>query len=117
MNKGKLVKGAGSVMGAVLEYNLILAGAVIGGVVLIAGKKGLGKTIIKTGKKLGKFVGDTTKISTSIAGTMMEAASNERAALGRAIGEKLVKSHVRIYGDSDAFYDKDKIIEAHFEET
>lgn len=115
MNKGKLVKGTGRVVGTMFEYNLVLAGVIVGGIALVAGNKALGKSILKTGKKLGRFVGDATKVSTNIVGTMMEAASSERAALAKSIGEKIVKSRVRIYGDSSAFYDKDKIIEAHFE--
>lgn len=116
MKKAKLVKGAGTVFGTMLECNLLLAGAVIGGIAIVAGKKGTGKTIVKAGKNIGKFAGKAAKASANLAGTVIEVASSEGAVLGKAIGRNLVQSRVRIYGDSSAFYDKDKIIEADYNE-
>jgi hypothetical protein len=45
MKKSSLVKVTVNVFGTVLQYNLIITGIVIGGIAVLAGKKGTGKTI------------------------------------------------------------------------
>jgi hypothetical protein len=111
MKKSSLVKVTGNVIGTVLQYNLIITAIVIGGIAVLTGKKGTGKTIQKVGIKLGRFTGKAVRASGELAGILMEAASSEGLQLTRSIGNRVVQSRVRIYGDASQFIDKDKIVE------
>lgn len=117
MRKSTLVKGAGNLFGTVLEYNLILTGIVIGGIAVLAGKKDMGKNIQRVGKGIGRFAGKATRTSVKIAGTLIDAASSEGVVLGKAIGNRVVKSQVKIYGDAREFYKDKKIVEAEYNQT
>lgn len=112
MKRLSLVKVTGNIFASVFQYNLIITGIVIGGIVVLAGKKGSGKAIHKAGIKLGRFTGRAVRASGKLAGILMEAASSEGLRLTRSIGNKVVQSRVRIYGDASEFFDKDKMVEA-----
>ncbi len=116
MKKSSLVKVTSNVFGTVLKYNLIATGIIIGGIAVIMGKKGAGRTAQKTGIKLGRFAGKTVRVSGKLAAVIMDAASSEGVRLGRAIGNRVVQSRVRIYGDASEFFDKQKVIEIKDEE-
>jgi|GEM_PF-3146169 len=117
MKKSTVVRSTGQLLGSMLQYNLLLTGAVIGGVAILAGRKDLGKSIIKTGKVIGKAAGKATKLSAKLAGNILEVASDEGFVSGKRLGEKFVKTRVKIYGDPHAFYSKDKIIKADYNEV
>lgn len=117
MNKSTVVRGTGQLIGSILQYNLLLTGAIVGGIVILAGRKDLGKNIVKTGKVIGKAAGKATKMSAKLAGSIIQAASDEDFVSGKRLGEKFVKTRVKIYGDPDAFYSKDKIINADYNEV
>jgi hypothetical protein len=112
MKKSSLVKVTGNIFGTVLQYNLIITGIVIGGIAVLAGKKSTGKAIQKTGIKLGSLAGKTVRTSGRLAGILMEAASNEGVQLSKSMGNRVIQSRVRIYGDASQFFDKDKMVEA-----
>ena len=116
MKKSTMVKGTGQLIGSMLQYNLLLTGAVIGGIAVLAGRKDLGKNILKTGKVIGKAAGKATKLSAKLVGNIIEVTSNEDFISGKTLGERFVRTRVKIYGDPNAFYDKDKIIEAAYNE-
>ena len=111
MKKSSMVKVTGNISGTVLQYNLIITGLVIGGIVVLAGKKGTGKTIQRAGIKLGRIAGKAIKASGEFAGLLMDAASNEGVQLSKSIGNRVVQSRVRIYGDASEFFDNEKIVE------
>lgn len=117
MNKEKLIKGSGIAIGSMIQINFIIAGAVIGGIAILTGRKKVGKAIQHSSKVIGKFTGKAAKISTSILAAMLEASKNQGVQLGKAIGKRAVQSRVRIYGDAKQFFDSNKIIEANFKQT
>lgn len=117
MNKGKVIKGTGTLIGNMFQFNLLITGAILGGIVILAGRKDLGKTIRTSSKTIGKFAGKVTKISAGILGTMLEASKNEGFKLGKAIGKRAIQSKIRIYGDAKQFFDSEKIVDADFKQT
>jgi hypothetical protein len=117
MNKSKLIKRTGSIFGTMLEYNLILTGAVVGGLIILSGNKRTGKTIQRIGKKLGRYAGKIFRLSSKLASIAIDMSSNEGLYLGRKVGKNFVKSRVRIYGDPNEFFPKNKIVEAEYELT
>ena len=116
MNKSSMVKVTGNNFGTVLHYNIIITGILIGGIVLLTGRKGEEKTIQKVGIKLGRFTEKAVRASGEFAVILMEATTKEGVRLSRSIGHKLVQSNVRIYGDASQFFNKDKMVEAEGEE-
>lgn len=117
MNKGKVIKGTGTIIGNMFELNLLVTGAILGGIVILAGRKDMGKAIRTSSKTLGKFAGKAVKISAGLIATMLEASKNEGYELGKAIGKRAIQSRIRIYGDAKQFFDTGKIIEADFKQT
>lgn len=117
MNKGKVIKGTGTLIGSMVEFNLLITGAILGGIVFLAGRKNLGKAIRTSSKTMGKFAGKATKISAVVLAAMLEASKNEGFKLGKAVGKRAIQSKIRIYGDAKQFFDSEKIVEANFKQT
>lgn len=117
MNKGKVIKGTGTVLGNMLELNLLIAGAVVGGIAILVGRKKMGNAIKTSGKTLGKFAGKAAKVSAGMLAVALEASKSEGYQLGKAIGKRTVQSRIRIYGDPKQFFNEEKIVEADYKQT
>lgn len=117
MDKGKVIKGTGKVLGGMLELNLLLTGAVIGGIVMLAGNKKAAGTIRKSTRVIGRFAGKAAKVSAGILAEALEASKTQSYQLGKTLGKRAVQSKIRIYGDAKQFYNAEKIVEAAYKET
>lgn len=112
MKRAIVVKNASKVIGITLQYNVIITGAVIGGIAVILGKKKTGKAIQRVTFKVGRYAGKAIRASGELAGVLMEAGANEGIRLRNSVSDKVVKTRVRIYGDANEFFNKEKIVEA-----
>jgi hypothetical protein len=117
MSKGNLIKGSGVVLGSMFRINLLIAGAVISGIAILAEKRKMGRVIKTSSKTIGRFAGKAAKISAGVLVAVLEASKNEGFQLGKAVGKRVVQSKIRIYGDAKQFFDPDKIVEANFNQT
>ncbi|MCM0649915.1 hypothetical protein NBE98_16225 [Clostridium swellfunianum] len=116
MKKSKVVKTASKIIGTTLQYNVIITGALIGGIAVILGKKKTGKAIQRATLKVGRYAGKAIRTSGELAGVFMEARANEGVRLRNRVSDKVVKTRVRIYGDANEFFNKEKMVEAEFTE-
>jgi hypothetical protein len=111
MKKSRLVKVTSNIFGTALQFNLIVTAVVVGGIAAVVGRKRTGKAIWKTGIRLGRFTGKAIRASGELASIVMEATSKEGARLSKTVGDRMIQSRVRIYGDAREFFDKEKVIE------
>jgi hypothetical protein len=112
---GKIIKVIGSVVGTAAEYNIKLSGKVVGGAARLANNDKLANKAEAVSNTIGNAVGKGTKITTSLAGNLVDLALDKSIKIVKKVGKSTVKTEVKIYGDTKNFYDDEKYIQADFE--
>ena len=112
---GKIIYGAGKLVGNTAEYSIDLTGNVISAIVGLSGKEKLAESTKKYSSIVGGVVGKTAKLTAAITAVVADAAIIATVNTAKYIAENAVQTNVRIYGQSEKFYDEDKYIEVEYE--
>lgn len=113
---GKIIKGLGNVIGNVTEQSFKVTGKLIEAAANKAGKENLAKTSKDLTEVLGLVVGEGTKATANLAGTLVDKAVDGGIKTAKIVGSMAVKTETRIYGDSENFYDNENFIDAEYKE-
>lgn len=112
---GKIIYGAGKIVGNTAEHGIELTGNAISSIAEKAGKKKLAANTKKYSNVASKMVGKTAKITAAITAVVADATINVSVKTAKYIAENAVQTNIRIYGQSEKFYDEDKYIEVEYE--
>lgn len=112
---GKVVKVIGNIIGTAAEYNIKLSGKVVGGVARIANNDKFADRAESVSDTIGNVVGKGTKITTGLAGNLLDFTIDKSIKIVKKVGKSTVKTEIKLYGDTKEFYDAEKYIEADFE--
>ncbi|MGH4124082.1 MAG: hypothetical protein ACREV6_14245 [Clostridium sp.] len=111
---GKIIYGAGKLVGNTAEYSIELTGNVVANIVGLSGKKKLALNTKKYSTVVGGVVGKTAKIAAAITAVVADTTVNATVNTAKYIAENAVQTNIRIYGQSEKFYDEDKYIEVEY---
>lgn len=111
---GKIIYGAGKLVGNTAEYSIELTGNVISAIAERTGKKKLAVNTKKYSAIASKMVGRTAKITAAITAVAADTTINATINTAKYIAENAVQTDIRIYGQSEEFYDQDKYIEVEY---
>ena len=111
---GKIIYGAGKVVGNTAGYGIELTGNVISSIADISGKEKLALNTRKYSKVASRVASKTSKITAAVAAVVADSAIEATIKTVKYIAENAVETNVRIYGESEKFYDKDKYIDVEY---
>ena len=111
---GKIIYGVGNLVGNTAEYSITLTGNAISAIARLSGKEKLAESTKKYSKIASKVVGKTAKIAGAVTAVVADKTIDTTINTVRYIAENAVETNVRIYGESERFYDEDKYIEADY---
>lgn len=111
---GKIVYDVGKLVGNTAEYGIGLTGNVISSIAEISGKDKLAENTKKFSTIVGRVVGKTSKITGAVAAVLIDKTIDVTVNTARYIAENAIDTNVRIYGQSDKFYDEDKYIDVKY---
>lgn len=120
---GIVAGGAVRVVGIIAKVKVIVAGEIIARIADTSDHKVFGKKTRSKVKKIRKDIDSTTKAAASTAeaivdktveiGTCGTVYAVKKA--GKVLSKAFVKKEIKIYGDSENFYDKEKMIKVNYE--
>jgi hypothetical protein len=111
---GKIIYGAGKVVGNTAGYGIELTGNVISTIAEISGKDKLALNTRKYSKEVSRLTLKTSKITAAVAAVIADTTIEATIKTAKYIAENAVETNVRIYGESEKFYDKDKYIDVEY---
>jgi len=111
---GKIIYVAGKLVGNTAEYSIGLTGNVISSIVGLTGNDNLAINTKKYSGIVGSMVGKTAKITAAITAVVADKTVNTTISAAKYIAENAVQTNVRIYGNSEKFYDEDKYVEVEY---
>lgn len=111
---GKIIYGAGKLVGNTAEYSIELTGNVVANIVGLSGKQKLALNTKKCSTVVGGVVGKTAKIVAAITAVVADTTVIATINTAKHIAESAVQTNIRIYGQSEKFYDEDKYIEVEY---
>ncbi|MGH4052396.1 MAG: hypothetical protein ACREVX_13890 [Clostridium sp.] len=111
---GKIIYGAGKVIGNTAGYGIEATGNVISSIADISGKEKLALNAKKYSKVASGLTLKTSKITAAVAAVIADITIEATIKTAKYIAENAVETNVRIYGESEKFYDKDKYIEVEY---
>lgn len=111
---GKIIYGAGKVVGNTAGYGIELTGNVISSIADISGKKKLALNTRKYSRVASRVALKTSKITAAVAAVVADSAIEATIKTVKYIAENAVETNVRIYGESEKFYDEDKYIDVEY---
>lgn len=111
---GKIIYGAGKLVGNTAEYSIELTGNVVANIVGLSGKPKLALNTKKCSTVVGGVVGKTAKIAAAITAVVADTTVIATINTAKHIAESAVQTNIRIYGQSEKFYDEDKYIEVEY---
>ena len=111
---GKIIYGVGKLVGNTAEYSIELTGNVISSIVELSGKEKLAANTKKYSTIASKVVGKTAKITAAVAAVVVDKTIDTTINTAKYIAENAVESSVKVYGQSDKFYDEDKYVEVDY---
>lgn len=112
---GKIIYGTGKIVGNTAEYSIKKAGSVISNIAEISGKDKLAKNTRKYSTIASKVVGKTTKITAAATAVLLDKTIDGTINTVKYISENAIETSVKVYGQSENFYDEDKFIEVDYE--
>ena len=112
---GKIIYGAGKVVGNTAGYGINLTGNVISSLADISGKEKLAVGARKYSKVASRVASKTSRITAAVAAVIVDKTIEATIKTAKYIAENAVETNVRIYGESEKFYDEDKYIEVEYE--
>ncbi len=111
---GKIVYSTLKLVGNTAEYSIAITGSVISSIAEISGKEKLAINTKKYSKIASKVVGKTAKITAAVTAVVVDKTIDTAINTAKYIAENSVETNVKIYGQSDKFYDKEKYIESDY---
>jgi len=111
---GKIIYGVGKVVGNTAEYGIGLTGNVISSIAEISGKEKLAIKSKKYSTLVGRVVGKTSKITAAVTAVLVDKTIDVTINTAKYIAKNAIETDVRIYGQSEKFYDEDKYIEVNY---
>ena len=111
---GKIIYGVGKVVGNTAEYSIELTGNVISSIAKLSGKEKLAVSTKKYSTVASKVVGKATKITAAVAAVVVDKTIDTTINTAKYIAENAVETSVRVYGQSEKFYDEDKYVEVEY---
>ena len=111
---GKIIYGAGKLVGNTAEYGIELTGSAIATIVELSGKKKLALNAKKYSTVVGGAVGKAAKITAAVTAVVADKTIISTIKTAKYIAENAVQTNVRIYGQSEKFYDENKYVEVEF---
>lgn len=111
---GKIIYGAGKVVGNTAGYGIELTGNVISSIAEISGKDKLALNTKKYSKAVSSLTLKTSKITAAVAAVIADTTIEATIKTVKYIAENAIETNVRIYGESEKFYDKDNYIEVEY---
>jgi len=111
---GKIIYGAGKLVGNTAGHGITLTGNVISAIAEKSGKKKLAQNTKKYSTIASKMVDKTAKITAAITAVIADTTINTTINTAKYIAKNAVQTNVRIYGQSEKFYDEDKYIEVEY---
>jgi len=111
---GKIIYGVGTIVGNTAQYGIELTGNVISSMAEISGKEKLAKGSKKYGTIVGRVVNKTSKITAAVTAVLVDTTIDVTINTAKYIAQNAIETNVRIYGQSDKFYDEEKYIEVNY---
>ena len=111
---GKIIYGVGKLVGNTAEYGIELTGNVVSSIAEISGKGKLAQSSKKYSTILGRVVGKTSKVTAAVTAVLVDTTIDLTINSVKFIAKNAIETNVRIYGESDKFYDEDKYIEVDY---
>ena len=111
---GKIVYDTSKLVGNTAEYGIGLTGNVISSIAEISGKDKLAKNTKKYSRIVGKVASKTSKIVGAVTAVLIDTTIDVTVHTAKYIAENAINTNVKIYGESDKFYDEDKYIEVEY---
>ena len=111
---GKIVYRASKLVGNTAEYGIGLTGNVISSIAEVSGKDKLAKNTKKYSLIVGKVASKTSKIAGAVTAVLIDKTIDVTVHTAKYIAENAINTNVKIYGQSDKFYDEDKYIEVEY---
>ena len=111
---GKIIYGVGKIVGNTAEYGIEMTGNAMSSLAELSGKKKLAFNTKKYSSIMGRVVGKTTKITAAVTAVVVDKTIDMTVNTAKYIAENAVETNVRVYGQSEEFYDEDKYIEVDF---
>ena len=111
---GKIIYGAGKIVGNSAEYGIALTGNVVSVIAERSGKKKLAINTKKYSEIASRVVGKTAKITAAITAVVADTTITATINTAKYIAENAVRTDVQIYGQSENFYDEEKYIEVEY---
>lgn len=111
---GKIIYGAGKLVGNTAENGIELTGSAIAAIVELSGKKKLALNAKKYSAVVGGAVGKAAKITAAVTAVVADKTIISTIKTAKYIAGNAVQTNVRIYGQSEKFYDENKYVEVEF---
>ncbi|MCB2293045.1 hypothetical protein LGK95_05845 [Clostridium algoriphilum] len=111
---GKMIYGVGKLVGNTAGYGIEITGNVISSIAEKAGREELAQISKKYSKIVSKVVGKTSKITAAVTAVVVDKTIDVAFNTAKYIAQNAVETNVRIYGQSEKFYDEDKYIEVEY---
>ncbi|MCB2362446.1 hypothetical protein [Clostridium estertheticum] len=111
---GKAVYDASKLVGNTAELGIELTGNVISSIAGISGKDKFAKNTKKCSVILGRVALKTSKIAGAVTAVLIDKTIDVTVHTAKYIAENTINTNVKIYGQSDEFYDEDKYIEVEY---
>ncbi|HEY8804910.1 MAG TPA: hypothetical protein VIM42_07380 [Clostridium sp.] len=111
---GKMIYGVGKLVGNTAGYGIELTGNVISSIAERSGRGKLAQGSKKYSIIASRMVGKTSKITAAVAAVVVDKTIDVAFNTAKYIAQNAVETNVRIYGQSEKFYDEDKYIEVDY---
>ncbi|MBK5240433.1 MAG: hypothetical protein JJD95_04385 [Clostridium sp.] len=111
---GEIIYGTGKIVGNTAEYGIKKTGSIISTIAEISGKNKLAQDTVKYSRIASKVVGKTTKITAAVTAVLVDKTIDGTIYAVKYITKNAVETSVKVYGQSEKFYDEDKYIEADY---
>ena len=111
---GKVIYSVGRVVGNTAGYGIELTGNVISSIAEKSGRKKFSQSSKKYSKIASRVVGKTTKITAAVTTVLVDKTIDVAVNTAKYIAQNAVETNVRIYGESEKFYDEDKYIDVEY---
>jgi len=111
---GKVIYGAGKLVGDTAEQGIKITGNVIASIAEISGNDKLAVNTKKYSTIVSRMVSKTSKVTAAVVAVVVDQTIDTTVNIAKYIAENAVESNVRIYGQSQKFYDEDKYIDVSY---
>ncbi len=111
---GKIIYGFGKLVGNTAGYSVKLTGNVISSIAEMSGNEKLAVNTKEYATIASKGVDKAVKITAAVTAVAIDKTIDVALSTAQYIAENAVETKVRIYGQSEKFYNEDKYIEVDY---